>query len=164
MAAAARRMHDRRVKRLLVVDDDAGRLAGIVSRVDVLSVFDRPDDEIRDEVVKEIIAGEFVLDPNAFDVTVRSGIVTVTGQVENRAIAPLLIAAIRHAEGVVGVRNRLSFPQTIRMQRRSGGLGYPDNGVARCRPAPPARPIPELDGSGSGILSPSLRPPGAKGP
>ncbi len=109
VAAAARRMHDRRVKRLPVVDD-AGRLAGIVSRVDVLSVFDRPDSEIRDEVVKEIIAGEFALDPNVFDVKVRSGIVTITGQVENRAIAPLLIAAIRHAEGVVGVRDRISFP------------------------------------------------------
>jgi len=41
------------VKRLPVVDD-AGRLVGIVSRVDVLSVFGRPDNEIRDQVVKEI--------------------------------------------------------------------------------------------------------------
>jgi pimeloyl-ACP methyl ester carboxylesterase len=44
-AAAAVLMHDRRVKRLPVVDG-AGRLMGIVSRVDVLAVFTRPDEEI----------------------------------------------------------------------------------------------------------------------
>ena len=37
---AARLMYDRRVKRLPVVNAD-GRLAGIVSRADVLAVFDR---------------------------------------------------------------------------------------------------------------------------
>ena len=109
VAAAARRMHDRRLKRLPVVDD-AGRLVGIVSRVDVLSVFDRPDNEIRDEVVKKIIGVEFALDSDAFDVTVRSGIVTVTGQVESRSIARQLIDALRHVEGVVDVRDRISHP------------------------------------------------------
>jgi osmotically-inducible protein OsmY len=43
-------------------------------------------------------------------VTVRSGIVTVTGSVERRADALGLLGAIRHAEGVVGVRDRLSYP------------------------------------------------------
>lgn len=109
VAAAARRMYDRRVKRLPVVDD-AGRLVGIVSRVDVLSVFDRPDNEIRDDVTKNIIVRDLSLDPGAVDVTVRSGIVTITGQVESRAIAVRLIGALRHAEGVVDVRDRLSLP------------------------------------------------------
>jgi CBS domain-containing protein len=109
VAGAARLMHDRRVKRLPVVDD-TGRLVGIVSRVDVLSVFDRPDAEIRDEVVKEIIEADFALDPRVFDVSVNCGVVTITGQVESRAVAPALITAIRHAEGVVGVRDRLSYP------------------------------------------------------
>jgi len=110
VAGAARLMHDRRVKRLPVVDD-AGRLVGIVSRVDVLSVFDRPDDEIRDQVIKDNVEAEFALDPDALDVTVSSGIVTVTGRVESRTLAPALIEAIRHAEGVVDVRDRLSIPR-----------------------------------------------------
>lgn len=109
LAEAARRMHDRRVKRLPVVDD-AGRLVGIVSRVDVLSVFTRRDDEIRDEVVRQIIADDFALDPTAFDVTVRSGIVTVTGQAESRAVALQLADALHHVEGVVDVRDRISAP------------------------------------------------------
>jgi CBS domain-containing protein len=110
VAGAARLMHDRQVKRLPVVDD-AGRLVGIVSRVDVLSVFDRPDDEIRDQVIKDIVEAEFALDPDALDVTVSSGIVTVTGRIESRTLAPALIEAIRHAEGVIDVRDRLSIPR-----------------------------------------------------
>ena len=39
---AARLMHDRKVKRLPVVDQ-AGRLVGIISRSDVLAIFDRTD-------------------------------------------------------------------------------------------------------------------------
>ena len=109
VADAARLMQSRRVKQLPVVDDD-GRLRGIVSRADVLSVFERPDAEIRDEVVKGIIVAEFGLDPELLVVTVRSGIVTVTGSVERRADALGLLGAIRHAEGVVGVRDRLSYP------------------------------------------------------
>ncbi len=109
VAAAARRMHDRRVKRLVVVDD-AGRLAGIVSRVDVLSVFTRPDDEIRHEVVSTIIATDFALDPGSFGVTVSSGVVTITGQAESRAVANQLADALHHVEGVVDVRSRLTVP------------------------------------------------------
>jgi hypothetical protein len=41
---------------------------------------------------------------------VASGIVTITGQVERRTIAPGLIDAVQHVEGVVGVRSRLSYP------------------------------------------------------
>src|SRR5215471_15112269 len=43
---AARLMYMLKVKRLPVVDAD-GHLTGIVSRSDVLAVFDRPDEEIR---------------------------------------------------------------------------------------------------------------------
>jgi CBS domain-containing protein len=106
---AARLMQSRKVKRLPVVDGN-GRLRGIVSRMDVLSVFERPDQEIWDEVVKEVISWEFGLDPEMFVVTVRSGVVTVTGSVERRTDALNLLGTVRHLEGVVGVRDRLSYP------------------------------------------------------
>lgn len=110
VATAARRMHDRRVNRLPVVDK-AGRLAGIISRVDVLSVFARADDEIRDEVARKVIAEDFALDPSTFEVTVTSGIVTVTGQVESREIAAHLAEAVRHVEGAIDVRDRIDYPR-----------------------------------------------------
>lgn len=106
---AAQLMQSRRVKRLPVTGED-GRLAGIISRTDVLSVFERPDEQIRDELVKSVIAGELALDPAAFGVTVKSGIVTITGSAGRRGAALGLLAAARHIEGVVAVRDRLSYP------------------------------------------------------
>jgi CBS domain-containing protein len=109
VAEAARLMQSRKVKRLPVVDGN-GRLRGIVTRTDVLSVFERPDQEIWDEVVKDVIPSELGLDPELFVVTVRSGIVTITGSVQRRADALSLLGTVRHLEGVVGVRDRLSYP------------------------------------------------------
>ena len=125
VAGAARLMHDRHVKRLPVVDDES-RVVGILSRVDVLSVFDRPDGEIRDEVIKNVIQGAFAVDLDAIDVTVSSGVVTISGQVESRDVARNLIGALRHAEGVVGVRSRLSYPPPD-----------PAEGIVHLRPRPP---------------------------
>ena len=86
-----------------------GRVVGILSRVDVLSVFDRPDAAIRDEVIKKIIQGDFAFGPNQINVTVRSGVITVSGQVGSRAVARDLINALKHAEGVVGARSRIRY-------------------------------------------------------
>ena len=52
VTSAARLMYHGRVKRLPVVGVK-GELVGIVSRVDVLSVYSRPDEEIRREIVEE---------------------------------------------------------------------------------------------------------------
>jgi CBS domain-containing protein len=109
VAKAARLMRDRQVKRLPVVDAE-GRLAGIVSRMDVLSVYERPDEQIRGEVATGVIAGRFRLDPADFEVTARSGVVTISGQAESRAVALSLLGAVRDVEGVVAVRDRLSYP------------------------------------------------------
>jgi hypothetical protein len=109
VADAARLMYERGVKRLPVVDD-AGQLAGIVSRIDVLSVFTRPDGQLRDAVMERVIAGRFALNPDAFDMSVTSGIVTITDQVARGALASQLVDAVRHLEGVVDVRDRVSYP------------------------------------------------------
>jgi hypothetical protein len=63
-AQAAWRMHAAKVKRLPVVDD-RGRLVGIISRSDLLKVFNRPDEAIRREIIEEVIVGEFMMTPTA---------------------------------------------------------------------------------------------------
>lgn len=110
VAEAARIMHAKHVKRLPVVTAD-GSLVGIVSRVDLLGVYDRPDSEIEAEIRKHVIADQFVLDALAFNVTVASGVVTISGSLDSQPVAVSLLAAIRQVDGVVAVRDRLSYPQ-----------------------------------------------------
>lgn len=107
---AARIMHAKHVKRLPVVTA-GGRLVGIASRVDLLGVYDRPDSEIEAEIRKRVIVDEFVLDGLAFNVVMMSGVVTISGSVDQRAVALNLLDAIRKVDGVVAVRDRLSYPQ-----------------------------------------------------
>lgn len=107
---AARRMHDYRIKHLPVVGHD-GELAGVVSRIDLLGVFDRPDQDIGSEISEKILAGRPGLDPQAISVTVASGVVTVGGRAPSKAVAGELIDAICRTEGVVDVRDKISWPQ-----------------------------------------------------
>ena len=107
---AARRMHDYRIKHLPVVGHD-GELVGIVSRIDLLSVFDRPDQDIRTEISEKILTGRHGLDPQAVNVTVASGVVTLSGRTPSEAIAAELIDAICQTEGVVSVRDKITWPQ-----------------------------------------------------
>lgn len=109
IAEAARLMYDRRVKRLPVVTS-AGLLVGIISRVDVLSLFDRPDDQIRGEVVRDVLPGVLGAVPVDCQVTVRDGIVTLAGRADSERDAKSLVKAVRHVQGVVAVRDQLSYP------------------------------------------------------
>ena len=109
VSQAARLMFDRRVKRLPVVSDD-GTLIGIVTRSDLLSVYSRPDAEIRGEVSEALMLDGFQRDPDAFTVTVKDGIVTIEGTPETSMAGLDIVDAIRRMEGVVAVRDRLSYP------------------------------------------------------
>lgn len=106
---AARVMHSHKVKRLPVTDED-GRLVGIVSRVDLLGVYDRPDTQIRTEITERVLAGDFVLDPREFAVSVNNGVVTISGKLDQQDLAIRLLRGIWDVAGVVDVRDRLSYP------------------------------------------------------
>jgi CBS-domain-containing membrane protein len=106
---AARLMYTRKVKRLPVVDAN-GHLVGIIGRSDLLSVFDRPDEEIRREVLDQVIQGDLRTDPATFSVVVKDGIVTLSGVAETSEFGHEIVGAVRHVEGVVAVRDRLSYP------------------------------------------------------
>ena len=106
---AARLMHFLKVKRLPVVNS-GGELVGIVSRSDLLAVFDRPDEDIRKDVADVILRHEFRIDPSQFTVTVEDGVVTLEGTPETAALGRSLVRKTRHVRGVVAVRDRLSYP------------------------------------------------------
>jgi CBS-domain-containing membrane protein len=106
---AARLMYNRRVKRLPVVNGD-GTLIGIVTRSDVLSVYSKPDPQIQSEITEDLILGTFGCDPARFTVTVKDGIVTIEGTPDAIQAGLDIIDAARHMEGVVAVRDRLTYP------------------------------------------------------
>jgi CBS domain-containing protein len=106
---AARLMYTLQVKRLPVVDA-GGYLVGIVSRSDLLTVFDRPDEEIHAEIVNDVILRDFLVDPALFTVTVADGVVTVKGNPETADLGHRLVTRIRHVQGVVAVRDELAYP------------------------------------------------------
>jgi CBS domain-containing protein len=110
VTSAARLMYHARVKRLPVVEE-GGQLAGIVSRADVLSVYSRPGEEIRQEITKNVILKEFSADPDQFAVTVSGGVVTLEGHPETTASGRDIVAETWHVEGVVSVRDRLTYPE-----------------------------------------------------
>ncbi|MBV8195776.1 MAG: CBS domain-containing protein [Candidatus Dormibacteraeota bacterium] len=108
LAAVARRLLDRDVKRLPVLAAD-GTLVGIVSRRDVLQVFSRADDEIRRDIVEGVLPRWMGLDPRTVDVRVSGGVVLLRGGVERRSEVDVLTHMIAGLDGVVAVSSELRY-------------------------------------------------------
>ncbi|MEU9343218.1 CBS domain-containing protein [Streptomyces sp. NPDC048278] len=112
VAEAARIMARRGVKRLPVVDG-SGVLRGIVSRADLLKVFLRADEELTEEVRREVVDRLFPLSADHIRVDVSEGVVTLTGWIDSPEPAPVAERLTRAVEGVVDVRCRLC-PVSVR--------------------------------------------------
>ncbi len=107
LAAAARLMRKRSVKRLPVVEH--GRLVGIVSRADVLTTYLRTDADIRSDVVEGVVHGSMWLDPSTFNVEVDDGAVRIHGEVDRRSDVEILINLILGIDGVIDVDPALTY-------------------------------------------------------
>jgi CBS domain-containing protein len=100
IAAAARTLDDRKVKRLPVIDE-TGHLIGMVTRGDLLKVHLRPDDDIRRDALSMII------EPVEAEVT--NGTVTLTGRVDRWSTADRAGHLTRQVPGAVDVINALAY-------------------------------------------------------
>jgi CBS domain-containing protein len=109
VSSVARIMYRRKLRRMPVVDS-GGHLVGIACRSDVLSVFSRPDEDIRREVTQDVILDGFFTDPARLAVTVRDGIVTLAGAPGSIVLGRSIVDQVRHVEGVVAVRDQFTYP------------------------------------------------------
>ncbi|MFF5842925.1 CBS domain-containing protein [Streptomyces massasporeus] len=105
---AARTMARRGVNRLPVLDEE-DRLVGVVTRRDLLRVFLRPDAEIREEVIEEVLVRVLWLMPRSIDIVAADGVVTLAGRLENRSEAEIAVAMTRQIDGVVAVVGELTW-------------------------------------------------------
>ncbi|MGW6394966.1 CBS domain-containing protein [Streptomyces sp. NPDC055103] len=109
VAETARLMEVQGVKRLVVVDGD-DRLVGIVSRRDLLAIFLREDDDIRREIVEDVLGDTLRLEPAALAVDVHDGRVELSGRLPFRGMIPAIERMCATVDGVISVScTRLTY-------------------------------------------------------
>lgn len=106
IAEAAQLAARYRVRSLPVVDRD-GALVGIITRNDLVKLFIRADEDIQRAVGREFAARLGAAGPDAVQVRVDEGVVTVTGTVADPLTARDLAALAARVTGVVDVRTHL---------------------------------------------------------
>lgn len=106
VSAVARLLAKAGVRRLFVVDW-YGRLIGVVSRRDLLRVYLCDDRELRARIADLVVASG--IPPEAVEVRVHSGLVTLDGEVARRGLVDAVLRMVRAVPGVVGVRNNLRY-------------------------------------------------------
>ncbi|MER7187755.1 CBS domain-containing protein [Streptomyces hyaluromycini] len=120
LAQAARTMARAKVKRLPVVDE-LGVLQGVVSRADLLKVFLRGDEEIAEEVRREVVSYLFPPPSSALHVDVQEGVVKLVGRIRDTSLVPVAARLARAVEGVVDVE----FELTTGRPEEASGAGRP---------------------------------------
>jgi CBS domain-containing protein len=104
---AAALMIDRQVNRLPVLE--AGQLVGVLTRADLVRAYLRLDAEIEAQVREDVLRRTMWLDPAAYDIDVREGLVRIGGQVDRRSTALIVEKLIGVVDGVVEVQSALTW-------------------------------------------------------
>ncbi|GAA3519224.1 CBS domain-containing protein [Streptosporangium album] len=112
VVTAGRLMEHHGVKRLPVLDDH-GRLAGVVSRYDLLKVFVRSDRDIEHEVRVDILVRSLWMDTSRVRVAVQDGVVTLSGRMILRGEAQIAVWMTKQVGGVVDVIDELTWERDI---------------------------------------------------
>jgi CBS domain-containing protein len=106
VAIVTRRMLREGVRTLPVVED--GRLVGVLSRHDLLRLFDRPDSEIRERIERLLTDPLWAPAEHSAEFSVRDGVVTLSGSARYESDVKVLGAVVRQVPGVIEVFNRMS--------------------------------------------------------
>jgi CBS domain-containing protein len=106
LAVVVRRMLDHNVRTLPVAE--SGRLVGVLSRHDILPLFDRPDGDIRASITDLLANPLWAPVGHAVDAEVLDGVVILTGYVRHPSDAVVVCDLVRRVPGVIEVVDRLS--------------------------------------------------------
>src|SRR5579875_500790 len=106
VAIVARRMLRCDVRTLPVIDD--GRLVGVVSRHDLLHLYDRPDREIHDRIRELLADPSWAPEGHHVQHSVHDGVVLLTGTVVHPSDQDVITSIVRQVPGVLEVANRMT--------------------------------------------------------
>jgi CBS-domain-containing membrane protein len=106
-ADAARLMEKNKIKRIPVVE--SGRLIGLIARSDMLRAYTRPDQDIIDELTNRVMREVLWVDPRRVAVECIEGNIVLVGQMETKSDASLLVELTRRLDGVVSVKDKLTW-------------------------------------------------------
>jgi CBS domain-containing protein len=109
LSEAAGLMRERGVRRLVTVGRD-GRVAGVVTRTDLLKVYLRDDAAIEREV-GAIARDVLWLPDDSLSVRVHDGVVTLEGRLGRRSDADLVVALVRRVPGVADAHAAIMFDE-----------------------------------------------------
>jgi CBS-domain-containing membrane protein len=107
--AEAARLLDQYGVNCVPVADESGKLVGVVGPRNLLRVFLRPDDEIRAEIIDDILVRYLATNPALVKVEVTNGVVRLAGELESRSMLALIGPAIRAIEGVIDVQGEPGY-------------------------------------------------------
>lgn len=107
--AEAARLMDRQQVTCLLVTDESSKLLGMVSSRDLLRVFLRPDEQIRAEIVSEVLTGYLGTNPALVQVDVTDGVVRLTGELGRKSMLSLVLPLTRAVDGVIDVEGQLNY-------------------------------------------------------
>jgi CBS domain-containing protein len=107
--AEAARLMDRHQARCLLVTDEGGTLLGLVSARDLLRVFLRPDEDIKAEIVDDVLSRYLGTNPVLVRVDVTDGVVSLAGELERKSMLAVLLPAVRAVDGVIDVKGQLGY-------------------------------------------------------
>ena len=107
--AEAARLMDRHQSRFLLATGEDGKLLGVVSARDLLRVFLRPDEDIKAEIVDDLLSCYLGTNPVLVRVDVTDGVVSLAGELERKSMLAVLLPAVRAVDGVIDVEGQLGY-------------------------------------------------------
>lgn len=124
--AEAARLMIHHQSRCLLVTDEGGKLLGVVSARDLLRVFLRPDEDIKAEIITDVLARYLGTNPVLVQVDVTDGVARLAGELERKSMLAALLPAVRAVDGVIDVEGRLSYAIDDTGRPHSLGLDLPE--------------------------------------
>jgi hypothetical protein len=88
---------------------DVRAAENIVGDAGPFRLLPRSDDDIRSEIVRELLLCGLWRDPACIQVHVRLGIVRLPGRVETKTLIPVCMRPVSSVEGAIDVVNELSY-------------------------------------------------------